>query len=754
MNTHRLTIITLLLSTVLSDYSQSNRITYNGQELFLNGTNLAWIDFANDIGNENVDFEKFGTVFKEIHDYGANSVRLWLHTNGTTTPQFNADTVVGPGIGAIDDLLQILDSAYQYDVGLILCLWSFDMLREDIGEPYLTRNRMILEEDSALNSYFEYALKPMVDSTKDHPAIIAWEVFNEPEGMIPDAFWGGWSGIGQVTRQDVQRVINRVAGTIHRIDSNLQVTSGAHNMHSVSDRGDHNFYSDSSLYNVGGDVDGYLDFYQVHYYDFPLNPFEHHYDYWNLDKPLLIGEFHPSCEECGEFSNYKTLIDSGYAGAMGWMWLDSYGESIKEEIQYLFLNNTLEVDIDNMLRDAPALYFYGPEYGSAFDPGTDIDFSADAEDTDGTIAQVEFTLDNEVGNDSVLFTDMEAPYEFTWENPEEGTYNVYTRVTDNDGYTKISNKIQFIIGDPPRYRYEAEEAELTGDATIKDHSDASNGKYVDYLEDVPFIKWTIPNCPSTASYDMIIGYGVFYGEKNNFIVINDDVNNQIDWHFTGSSDEWLRDTISVNLLEGENTISILTSWGWMQFDFIEFPFPRLSYAMEITVSTATGDDFIDVMGGSIQMMATIEPAEASIYPVEWQVNDTKLATIDENGLLTAKGKDNGTVTVIAVATDGSEASGEMDITLLNQLPNGIEQNISSRIKVYPNPVFDVLYFELDNEVEQIEIYNIQGMLMDSYTLEGNSGTIDVSNYQEGVYYLSVKFSSQTKKVGLFVKEKK
>ncbi len=745
----RLITISLLLGMVFSVSAQNNRITYNGQDLFLNGTNLAWIDFARDIGSEDVDFKHFGVVFKEIHDYGANSVRLWLHTNGVLTPAFDSDTVAGPGEGAIADLVQILDSAYKYDVGLVLCLWSFDMLHENLGEPYLSRNRKILEEENALNSYIEYALKPMVDSTKDHPGIIAWEVFNEPEGMIPDAFWGGWSHIGHVTRQDVQRVVNRVAGAIHRINPDLQVTNGTHNLHSLSDRGDHNFYSDSALFNAGGDADGYLDFYEVHYYsDFPLNPFEYHYEYWNLDKPLLIGEMYPGCEDCGAFSNYETLIDSGYAGAMGWMWLSTHGEDIKEEVQYLFLNRTADVDIDNMLGDTPALYFSGPAYGSVLESGSDIAFSAKAEDTDGTVTQVEFILDNEVGEDSVLNTDMVVPYEFTWLAPEDGTYRVYARATDNDGYVKQSSKIAFTVGDPPIFRYEAEDALISGDANIQDDTEASNGQYINFLSGCS-LEWTIPNCPAANSYDMIIGYGVPYGEKNNYIVINNDTDNQIDWHFDGPTEEWLRDTISVDLVEGRNTITIRDFWGWMQFDFIEFPFPRPPLANQISMSTVSGNAFINTPEGTLQIQATIEPAEASVYPVEWSVDNDAFASIDEAGLLTAKG--NGTVKVTAAATDDSGVTGNIDISISNQI-TGIDQ-ISARPMLYPNPVTEYLFIDSGaDQFSKVEITDIEGRTLIALSVAGQSLIQIPISLPDGFYIVKLSKEQQHSQHKIIVKK--
>jgi hypothetical protein len=243
------------------------------------------------------------------------------------------------------------------------------------------------------------------------------------------------------------------------------------------------------------------------------------------------------------------------------MWLDAYGESIKQEVQYLFLNHTSDVDIDNRLGDTPYLVFSGPEYGAVFPAGSDINFSAEAYDTDGTIEKLEFFIDRELEEDTVLSTFTSSPFDYTWEHPADGVYKVYVKVTDNDGNTKQSNPTSFRVGNPPRYRYEAEEGELTGNSYVSTDASASNGAYVEYRDNNCTITWTIPNCPAEDTYDMVIGYSVPYGEKNNFVVINNDVANQIDVHFAGSATGWYRDTVQVNLLEGVNTVGIGYSWG-------------------------------------------------------------------------------------------------------------------------------------------------------------------------------------------------
>jgi uncharacterized protein YjdB len=85
----------------------------------------------------------------------------------------------------------------------------------------------------------------------------------------------------------------------------------------------------------------------------------------------------------------------------------------------------------------------------------------------------------------------------------------------------------------------------------------------------------------------------------------------------------------------------------------------------ILVSSASGTS-INTDNGTLQLSASILPADATTKTVSWSVvNVTGKASISETGLLTAE-KD-GTVKAIATATDGSGVKGELTITISNQI---------------------------------------------------------------------------------------
>ena len=85
----------------------------------------------------------------------------------------------------------------------------------------------------------------------------------------------------------------------------------------------------------------------------------------------------------------------------------------------------------------------------------------------------------------------------------------------------------------------------------------------------------------------------------------------------------------------------------------------------ITVSTTGGISYINIDKGSLQLLAAVLPADASDKTITWSVvNGTGLATVSSSGLVTAI--DNGTVTVRALANDGSGVYGTFVITISNQ----------------------------------------------------------------------------------------
>ena len=374
-------LLAVIFAGSVSIGNGQSRISYNNQQVFLNGSNVAWVNFAQDLGGITAfDTVGFRTVFDSIHVHGGNSLRLWLHTTGQYTPQFNAGgKVIGPGTNAIANLHKILDMAWARKIGLQLCLWSFDMMTKTLPAEVTNRSELMLTDTVYTMAYVRNSLIPMVAAVKGHPAIISWEVFNEAEGMSNEF---GWSTTYHVPMSGIQMFVNLVAGAIHRTDSTAKVTTGAWAMTVQSDvtliaksvdlqtrlnamteaekkdiedrfaarHGFHisaaeiiskfaattnlNYYRDDRLVAAGGDPDGTLDLYTDHYYDWEgtaLSPFHHPYSVWNLTKPLVIAEFYPLNTLTIPYTNlYDLLHTNGYAGGLSWAW-NSGGSSVSQD---------------------------------------------------------------------------------------------------------------------------------------------------------------------------------------------------------------------------------------------------------------------------------------------------------------------------------------------------------------------------------------------------------------------------------------
>lgn len=81
----------------------------------------------------------------------------------------------------------------------------------------------------------------------------------------------------------------------------------------------------------------------------------------------------------------------------------------------------------------PVVQITAPVDGTSFFPGATIPITATAEDSDGTIAKVEFFQGS-----TKLGEDTSAPYEFTWNNVTAGSYALTAVATDDLGSTGAS----------------------------------------------------------------------------------------------------------------------------------------------------------------------------------------------------------------------------------------------------------------------------------------------------------------------------
>jgi len=63
-----------------------SRIQRGGEELYLSGFNIAWFDFAKDVG-QGVDEVRLRQAARDLADAGGNTLRWWIHTDGSTTPE-------------------------------------------------------------------------------------------------------------------------------------------------------------------------------------------------------------------------------------------------------------------------------------------------------------------------------------------------------------------------------------------------------------------------------------------------------------------------------------------------------------------------------------------------------------------------------------------------------------------------------------------------------------------------------------------
>lgn len=158
---------------------------------------------------------------------------------------------------------------------------------------------------------------------------------------------------------------------------------------------------------------------------------------------------------------------------------------------------------------------------------------------------------------------------------------------------------------------------------------------------------------------------------------------------------------------------------------------------------------ISTNGGTLQLFASISPANATDQSVTWSVdNTTGQATIDQNGLLHAEA--NGQVIARATANDGSRVFCRLFVTISNQtglksaeLAPGLESGLA---EIFPNPAHDELFVRYTSSVmPAVEMFTLTGTRVKvNAELSDSFVRLDVSQISKGLYLLKVSEGNRSK----------
>jgi uncharacterized repeat protein (TIGR01451 family) len=326
-------------------------------------------------------------------------------------------------------------------------------------------------------------------------------------------------------------------------------------------------------------------------------------------------------------------------------------------------------------------------------------------------------------------------------NARPGFEAIYKIVYKNKGNQKLSGVVTF----------EFDDAKLDFTSAIPVENSKSTGLLTfNYTDLLPFESRNIDVAFNVNSSVQIPP--VFNGDKLNFVAMA-----------TVENDETPKDNMAMftqivvgsfdpnNIICAQGTEQPITAIGDYLHYVINFENIGTAAAEFVVVTQDINPADFDVE--SLELLNTSHNVKANVKgnAVEFRFDGINLGA-KAHGTIVYKIKSLKTLKAgdsvmnkanIVFDFNAAIATNEAITTFKTILGTG-DFTVDKSVKIYPNPAKDVVKVESNNTIKNIQLYDVQGRVLQTVTPNQNAATIDISAKAAGIYFLKVTTAKGTK----------
>jgi uncharacterized protein YjdB len=231
------------------------------------------------------------------------------------------------------------------------------------------------------------------------------------------------------------------------------------------------------------------------------------------------------------------------------------------------------------------------------------------------------------------------------------------------------------------------------------------------------------------------------------ITPDDATNDDVTWAITAGSDfaTISQDGLVTALANGTITVTVTTADGAFTdtLDIVITGQVVPVTSITITVENDAAPTIVTA-GGTLQLIATVLPEDATDADVVWTATPVGIVTVDENGLVTAV--TNGTAVITATSANGPiTASINVTVDIPTAIVEGFDKNTFA---VYPNPTANVVNIKSVVAVKTVSVYDSLGK---EVMKTAANAVINMASFSNGIYILKAEFENGNVQVAKIIK---